>query len=172
MGGWVWGQAGAEGSVQPCLAHKGSLLWVMGLFWQLYLLSVAFIKVSSFRPSNLQPLCVLPQGPAPLAWLADSEGPPHLSPVPQAPQPPASHLHLPARGQRATHSRGNVLALALSTQTDPDLPHVVTAARGWGRESACTEFRAEWHTRVCIYVHPGMSLKGVHPSVPSAPLCT
>lgn len=64
-GGWIWGQAGGEGSVQPCLAHKGSLLWVMGLPWQLYLLSVAFIKVSSFRPSNHQPLCVLAQGPAP-----------------------------------------------------------------------------------------------------------
>lgn len=68
-GGWVWGQAGGEGSVQPCLAHKGSLLWVMGLPWQLYLLSVAFIKVSSFRPSNLEPLCMLPQGPAPSPWL-------------------------------------------------------------------------------------------------------
>lgn len=51
--------------MQPCLAHKGSLLWVTGLPGQLYLLSVAFIKVSSFRPSNLQALCELPVGPAP-----------------------------------------------------------------------------------------------------------
>lgn len=48
----VWGQARGEGLAQSCGAHKGSLLWVMGLPWQLYLLSVAFIKVSNFRPST------------------------------------------------------------------------------------------------------------------------
>ena len=69
------------------------------------------------------------------------------------------------------HSRGNVSALALSTQTDPNLPDVVTGARGWGHESAWAEF-TEWHTRVHIYVYLCVSWRGVHPSVPSARLCT
>lgn len=160
LAGWVWGQAGGEGSVESCLAHKGSLLWVMGLPWQLYLLSVAFIKVSSFRPSNLQPLCVLPPGPAPIPWLDDSEGPPcSVSWAPATPptQPPASHLHLPERGQRGYALRGNISALALQhPEMDPNLPDVVTGAGGGALRQPGQNAHgvAHTHAHMCTLVCP------------------
>lgn len=175
LAGWVWGQAGGEGSVQSCLAHKGSLLWVMGLPWQLYLLSVAFIKVSSFRPSNLQPLCVLPPGPAPIPWLDDSEGPPcSVSRAPATPPNPATSLPPSPPRERSERlcTQGEHLSPGPSTpRNGPKSPRRYDWCWGWGIEAAWAECTRSG-THACTYVYPCVSLRAVHPSVPSARVFT
>ena len=68
------------------------------------------------------------------------------------------------------HSRGTVSALALGTQKVPNLPGVVTVARGRAVSQPGQNPYRVAYTRH-IYVHSCVSWRGVRPSVPSARLC-